>query len=207
MISGKDRGKTGRVLRVDRTKSKVFVEGLNIVKRHQRPQQVPAHSGPRPWAASSRRKARSTSPTSRSSTPRTTSPRAWASPARAVSAVRVRATVETRSWTGSHGPSERALQTTRSARSSWSASATPASCRRREIEKITLNMGVGEAQAGLQASSTPPRSSSRRSPARSRTSARARKSIAELQAARGHAGRRCRSRCAASGCTSSSTAS
>ena len=40
VISGKDRGKTGRVLRVDRSKSKVFVEGLNIVKRHQRPQQV-----------------------------------------------------------------------------------------------------------------------------------------------------------------------
>ena len=41
VISGKDRGKTGRVLRVDRGKSKVYVEGLNIVKRHQRPQQVP----------------------------------------------------------------------------------------------------------------------------------------------------------------------
>ena len=41
VISGKDRGKTGRVLRVDRGKSKVYVEGLNIVKRHMRPQQVP----------------------------------------------------------------------------------------------------------------------------------------------------------------------
>ena len=37
VISGKDRGKTGRVLRVDPGKSKVYVEGLNIVKRHQRP--------------------------------------------------------------------------------------------------------------------------------------------------------------------------
>jgi large subunit ribosomal protein L24 len=37
VIAGKDRGKTGRVLRVDPTKEKVFVEGLNIVKRHQRP--------------------------------------------------------------------------------------------------------------------------------------------------------------------------
>lgn len=37
VISGKDRGKTGRVLRVDPEKDKVFVEGLNIVKRHQRP--------------------------------------------------------------------------------------------------------------------------------------------------------------------------
>jgi len=37
VISGKDRGKTGRVLRVDMKKDKVFVEGLNIQKRHERP--------------------------------------------------------------------------------------------------------------------------------------------------------------------------
>jgi large subunit ribosomal protein L24 len=37
VISGKDRGKTGRVLRVDPAKERVFVEGLNIVKRHSRP--------------------------------------------------------------------------------------------------------------------------------------------------------------------------
>src|SRR3954462_7661862 len=40
VISGKDRGKTGVVLRVDPKKQRVYVEGLNIVKRHQRPQQV-----------------------------------------------------------------------------------------------------------------------------------------------------------------------
>lgn len=37
ITSGKDKGKTGKVLRVDRKRRKVFVEGLNIVKRHQRP--------------------------------------------------------------------------------------------------------------------------------------------------------------------------
>ena len=37
VISGKDRGKTGKVLRVDREKDRVYVEGLNIIKRHQRP--------------------------------------------------------------------------------------------------------------------------------------------------------------------------
>ena len=37
VISGKDRGKTGRVIEVDPKKERVFVEGLNIVKRHQRP--------------------------------------------------------------------------------------------------------------------------------------------------------------------------
>jgi large subunit ribosomal protein L24 len=37
VISGKDKGKIGRVLRVDPKHDKVFVEGINIVKRHQRP--------------------------------------------------------------------------------------------------------------------------------------------------------------------------
>ena len=37
VISGKDKGKTGRVIEVDPKKDRVFVEGLNIVKRHQRP--------------------------------------------------------------------------------------------------------------------------------------------------------------------------
>ena len=37
VIAGKDRGKTGRVLRVDPEKRKVFVEGANIVKRHIKP--------------------------------------------------------------------------------------------------------------------------------------------------------------------------
>jgi large subunit ribosomal protein L24 len=37
VISGKDKGKTGKVLRVDRARERVFVEGLNMIKRHQRP--------------------------------------------------------------------------------------------------------------------------------------------------------------------------
>jgi large subunit ribosomal protein L24 len=37
VISGKDKGKTGKILRVDRSKDRVYVEGINIVKRHQRP--------------------------------------------------------------------------------------------------------------------------------------------------------------------------
>ena len=36
VISGKDKGKTGKVIRVDRRRDRVYVEGLNIVKRHQR---------------------------------------------------------------------------------------------------------------------------------------------------------------------------
>ena len=37
IITGKDKGKTGRLLRVDPRKDKVYVEGANIVKRHMRP--------------------------------------------------------------------------------------------------------------------------------------------------------------------------
>ena len=37
IIAGKDKGKTGRVLRVDPRKDKVYVEGANIIKRHTRP--------------------------------------------------------------------------------------------------------------------------------------------------------------------------
>ena len=37
VIAGKDKGKTGKVLRVDPQKDRVYIEGLNMVKRHQRP--------------------------------------------------------------------------------------------------------------------------------------------------------------------------
>jgi len=40
VIAGKDRGKSGRVLRVEPTKDRVYVEGLNMVKRHLRPTKV-----------------------------------------------------------------------------------------------------------------------------------------------------------------------
>jgi large subunit ribosomal protein L24 len=40
VIGGKDKGKTGRVLRTEPRRQRVYVEGLNIVKRHQRPRSV-----------------------------------------------------------------------------------------------------------------------------------------------------------------------
>jgi large subunit ribosomal protein L24 len=40
VISGKDSGKTGKVLRVDPKRNRLYVEGLNIVKRHQRPRSL-----------------------------------------------------------------------------------------------------------------------------------------------------------------------
>jgi large subunit ribosomal protein L24 len=40
VIGGKDRGKTGKVLRVDPRKERVYVEGLNMIKRHEKPHQV-----------------------------------------------------------------------------------------------------------------------------------------------------------------------
>jgi large subunit ribosomal protein L24 len=37
ILKGKDRGRTGRVLRVDPRNERVYVEGANIIKRHTRP--------------------------------------------------------------------------------------------------------------------------------------------------------------------------
>jgi large subunit ribosomal protein L24 len=37
VIAGRDKGKTGRVLDVDRVSGKVLVEGVSMVKRHTRP--------------------------------------------------------------------------------------------------------------------------------------------------------------------------
>lgn len=39
VLSGKSRGKTGRVLKVDPVKMIVVVEGANLLKRHTRPTQ------------------------------------------------------------------------------------------------------------------------------------------------------------------------
>ena len=39
-IAGKDKGKTGEVLRVLRKEERVLVQGMNMVKRHQRPSQA-----------------------------------------------------------------------------------------------------------------------------------------------------------------------
>ncbi len=38
VVSGDDKGKEGSVLRVDRKKYRVTIEGVNIVKRHKRAQ-------------------------------------------------------------------------------------------------------------------------------------------------------------------------
>ena len=40
IIAGKDKGKTGRVLRTDPGKQKVYVEGANIIKRHTKPRSL-----------------------------------------------------------------------------------------------------------------------------------------------------------------------
>jgi large subunit ribosomal protein L24 len=40
ITAGKDKGKSGRVLRTEPTRRRLFVEGLNMVKRNQRPRSV-----------------------------------------------------------------------------------------------------------------------------------------------------------------------
>ena len=37
VISGKDKGKSGKIIRVEPTRQRVYVEGINMIKRHQRP--------------------------------------------------------------------------------------------------------------------------------------------------------------------------
>jgi len=37
VIAGRDKGKTGRVLDIDRVNGKVLIEGVSLVKRHTRP--------------------------------------------------------------------------------------------------------------------------------------------------------------------------
>jgi large subunit ribosomal protein L24 len=37
VIAGRDKGKTGRVLQVDRERGRVLIEGVSMVKRHTRP--------------------------------------------------------------------------------------------------------------------------------------------------------------------------
>lgn len=44
-LTGKDKGKTGKILKVLRDKNKVIVEKINIVKRHIRPTQVNPQGG------------------------------------------------------------------------------------------------------------------------------------------------------------------
>lgn len=39
IIAGKDSGKEGRILKIDRSKGRVIVEGLNLVKKTMRPKQ------------------------------------------------------------------------------------------------------------------------------------------------------------------------
>lgn len=45
VIAGKDRGKKGKVLRVVPDKGRVMVEGVNLVKKHQKPNQKVMQGG------------------------------------------------------------------------------------------------------------------------------------------------------------------
>ncbi len=37
VLAGKDKGKIGKVLKVDRKKQRILIENINIIKRHTRP--------------------------------------------------------------------------------------------------------------------------------------------------------------------------
>ena len=40
VIAGKEKGKSGRVIRTEPERRRIYVEGLNLVKRHTRPRSV-----------------------------------------------------------------------------------------------------------------------------------------------------------------------
>jgi len=40
VISGKDKGATGKILSIDRERERVIVEGVNVVTKHQKPRQA-----------------------------------------------------------------------------------------------------------------------------------------------------------------------
>ena len=56
VITGKDKGKIGKVLKIERKKSRVLVENINVVKRHTRPTAQNRQGGiveseaPVPWS-------------------------------------------------------------------------------------------------------------------------------------------------------------
>ena len=147
VISGKDRGKTGKVLRVDPEKQRVYVEGLNIVKRHQKPTPqrpnveagVVSSEGPDPHLQ--RHAAR---PQGQQADARGGHPRGWHAPPR-------RPSGPASSSTDRHGhdpdPARlklRYAEEIRPALIERFGYTTPMQAPR--IEKITLNMGVGEAK-------------------------------------------------------------
>lgn len=45
VIAGKDKGKEGKVLKVDAKNNKVIVEGVNMVKKHQKPNAMNQQGG------------------------------------------------------------------------------------------------------------------------------------------------------------------
>jgi len=45
VLSGKDKGKTGKVISADPKGGKVIVEGVNVAKRHQKPRQQGEEGG------------------------------------------------------------------------------------------------------------------------------------------------------------------
>ena len=45
VLTGKDKGKTGKILKVIPKKMRVIVEGINIVKKHQKPTQANPEGG------------------------------------------------------------------------------------------------------------------------------------------------------------------
>ena len=178
VISGKDRGKTGKVLRVDPKKQRVYVEGLNIVKRHQRPQQVRGAQRAETVGGVIEKEGPIHISNVMLIDPKDKKPTRVGVTREDGSAQARRATVRDEArlddrWRPRHRrppPASRRATARRSARRSSSASATRRPCRRRSSRRSPSTWASAR-PSRTRRSSTPPPSSSRRSPARSRTSA------------------------------------
>ena len=184
---------------------RVVVERINLVKRHTKPR------GERSRAASSRRRRRCTSRTCSRSARAATSPRAIGPAARSRTAARVRVCrrcgeqLDNELIDGDARLRERYQHRGRpGAHAGPRLHEPPRRCPR--LEKIVLNMGLGEAVQNPKIIDVGRRGDRRPSPARSRSSPKSKKAISNFKLREKHADRRRWSRCAASACTSSSTA-
>ena len=182
VISGKDKGKTGKVIRVEPAQERVYVEGLNMVKRHQRP--VPGRpnlqvgviekEGPIHVSNVAIVDPKDHKPTRVGSTTNEQGKRVRVDPPLR-SGARLMARLK-----------DRYNDEIRAALVEKFGYSTPMQAPK--LVKVTLNMGVGEAKQDskmLEAAQAQLADIAGQQP----NIRRARKSVADVQAARGHAGR------------------
>ena len=187
VIGGKDRGKRGKVLRVEPKKERVYVEGLNMIKRHQRPQQAAARPdgrrGDRARGSDPRLQRDADRPEGRQADPRRGRSRGRQARPR-------RQAQRSRDWTRTMATARlktRYLEEIRPALVEQFGYSSVMQAPK--IQKVTVNMGCGDAKQDSKVLDAAHRAAATITGQQPNVR-RARKSIAAVQAARGDAGRR-----------------